>query len=73
ALKDSAKQNILHFAMKSTAGFSMLCEELEKKPELFAQLIKAQDDDGDTPLHQMIQFNRVDALCILLDIGSKNT
>ncbi|WP_064088350.1 ankyrin repeat domain-containing protein [Legionella feeleii] len=73
ALKDSAKQNILHFAMKSTAGFSMLCEELEKEPGLFAQLIKAQDDEGDTPLHQMIQFNRVDALCILLDIGSKNT
>lgn len=71
--KDALGQNILHVAMANIEHFKILCNLLlEEYPNLFFRLIVEQDIEGDTPLHQLVQFNRVEALTHLFEILSDN-
>lgn len=59
-------ETILHVAIKHPRIFELCCDAL-KKINSFEQIVSAKDSDGDTIMHQIVEFGRVEALEILMN------
>src|SRR3990167_4468577 len=54
-------ESILQVAMRTQEAFQLCCQCALKCPGLLGELLIHQDMDGDTVLHQLINFNRAPA------------
>lgn len=64
--ENETHENILHVAMKHTKIFEIACKAIkETQSNSFPELLHAPDCDGDTLLHQAVEFGRPGALEIL--------
>jgi ankyrin repeat protein len=59
------RENVLHVAMKHTEAFQLCCTEINNIGGLLETLLQQHDADGDTVLHQMVEFGRLEALNVL--------
>ncbi len=66
------RQNILDIVMNDIDKFKACCNELIKTPEDFASLLTEPCETGDTVLHQLMMYGRLDAYKHLLSIAKYN-
>ncbi|OGT32025.1 MAG: hypothetical protein A3E87_10775 [Gammaproteobacteria bacterium RIFCSPHIGHO2_12_FULL_35_23] len=76
---EPTEESILQVAMRTQEAFQLCCQFALKCPGLLSALLIHQDMDGDTVLHQLINFNRAPACEALrtvissMEVGEERT
>ncbi|MCX7115830.1 MAG: ankyrin repeat domain-containing protein [Gammaproteobacteria bacterium] len=71
--KDNTKENIFHVAIKNPEILTLTFEAiLDKERHLLNELLPQRDVDGDTILHQVVEFGRLESLVVLIDYARRD-